>query len=91
MAATPNGLSTAQVPVGTTATQILPARPDRREVTIINHGTTDVMIGGTNVQTTTGALLAGVKGASITLRSTVAIFGIVGDGEQVVSFVETFS
>jgi hypothetical protein len=91
MAATPNALATAQIPVGTSATKILDARPDRREAVLVNHGTTDVLIGGSNVTAANGVLLAGIKGASITLRTTAAIYGIVAVDTQTVSAAESYA
>lgn len=78
-----------QVTIATTATQIVPAHT-RGSVTFINHGTTDVFIGGSGVTILNGGLLPGVKGASFTLNNSAAIYGIVGSGTQIVSYVESY-
>lgn len=85
-----NSLATAQATVGTSATQIVAARGSRVAVTIVNSGTTDVFVGAAGVTATTGILLPGTKGASITIPTNAAIFGVVGTGTQVVSALETF-
>lgn len=83
-------VANGQISVATTNTQIVAARTGRGRVTITNLGTTDVFIGATGVTTTTGQLLAGTKGASITLHTSAAIFGIVGTGNQSVSYIEEY-
>jgi hypothetical protein len=82
--------STAQVSVGSTATKIYTGQSGVDEVTIANLGTTDVFIGKSGVTTSTGFLLPGTKGASLTLCSTVDIYGIVASGSQAVSVLVTF-
>lgn len=84
-------LAHGQISVGTTATVIAAARSGRGPITIVNGGTTDVFIGNSNVTTTTGVLLPGTKGASITLSCQTAVYGIVGTGTQTVSFIEAYS
>lgn len=86
------GFKTAQVTVATTAngTLLAAARPGRHAVTIINHGTTIVYVGDLGLTTSTGAYLAGVAGASITIPADTAVYGIVGTGTQAVSVLETF-
>lgn len=83
-------LATNQATVTTSATQIIAARTGRSRVTITNLGTTDVFIGPTGVTATTGQILVGTKGASITLNTSAAIFAIVGTGTQAVSFIEEY-
>jgi hypothetical protein len=78
----------AQVSVGTTATQIVAARPGaigtgRISVTITNTTTTPIFLGGSGVTLTTGALLPGIVGASKTISTTAAIFGIAGSAATV--------
>ena len=87
-----DNIATNQILVGTTAggTLIAAARIGRNAVTITNLGTTDVYIGASGVTTGTGALLVGTKGASITIPTSAALYGIVGAGTQAVSFVDTF-
>lgn len=83
-------IASAQVSVATTATQLVAARATRQAVTIVNHGTTDVLIGLSGVTTSTGLLLAGVKGQTITIYTTAAVYGIVGTGTQTVSVLEAY-
>jgi hypothetical protein len=76
-------LSTAQVSVGTSPTPIVSARTGapgtgRVSVTIVNTTTTPIYLGGSGVTTTTGELLPGIVGASITLNTTAAVYGIAG-------------
>ena len=85
-----DNLAVGQVSVGTTATSIASSRTARRNITVVNHGTTDVILGGSGVTTSTGLLLPGIKGASATLTTTGALYGIVGSGTQTVSYAETY-
>jgi len=48
------------------------------------------MSGGGGVTTGTGQLLPGVKGASLTIPTTAAIYGVVATGTQTVCALETF-
>lgn len=83
-------LATAQVSVGATATQIVAARSGRGTVTVTNTTTTDIYLGNSDVTTTTGTLLVGVKGASITLSFVDALYGIVASGTAAVTAAETY-
>lgn len=86
------GIKTNQVSVDTTAggTLIAAARPGRGSITVINEGTTVVRIGDLGLTTSTGAYLAGVAGASITLSTQAAIYGITGSGSETVSYIESY-
>lgn len=81
---------TGQVSVGTTATVIRIGSAKDVEVTLVNHGTTDVFIGKSNVTTANGFLLQGVKGEKITLRTRGTLYGIVGAGTQTVGYFAAF-
>lgn len=81
---------TAQATVATTATPIVAARAGRDTVIIENSGTTAVYLGNSTVTTSTGLLLPGVLGASISLETTDAVYGIVAAGTQVVTAIENF-
>jgi hypothetical protein len=83
-------LATAQVSVAATATLIVAARVGRKEVTIVNHGTTAVYLGPSGVATTTGQLLAGVAGEGITYSGGAAVYGIAATGSQTVSVAEVY-
>jgi hypothetical protein len=52
---------------------------------VINQGVTPIFLGGSGVTTSTGALLAGVVGASKTIAYTGAIYGIASGAAQTVS------
>lgn len=81
--------ATAQAAVTTTAAQIVAARAGRGSVKIQNLGTTDIYLGNTGVTTTTGDLLVGTKGASVTIPTTAAIFAI-GAAAGSVSILEVY-
>jgi hypothetical protein len=85
-------LASSQVSVDTTSggKLIAAARAGRGAVTIINTGTIAVFIGPSGVTTSTGALLPGIAGASITIPTTAAVYGIVSNGSQTVSVLETY-
>ena len=84
------GILTNQVSVAATATQVAPARPGRIAVFFFYKGTTEFYIGNSGVTATTGALLPGVLGASLTLPTSAAVSGITASGSQTVSYIETF-
>lgn len=79
-----------QVSVQLTSTQIVAARSSRGAVTIVNHGTNPVYIGTGTASATTGLLLPGVVGASVTIPSNAQIAGIATGAAQTVSYLETF-
>ncbi len=83
-------IATNQATVATTATLIAAARTGRVSITIINGGTTDVLVGGSGVTTANGLLLTGTKGASVTINTSAAVYGIVGTGTQAVSYLEAY-
>lgn len=83
-----SAFSTGQVSIATTATQIVAANSNRARLVIVQHGTTDVYLGGSGVTTGNGALLKGVAGNQFAVRSTAAVYGIVGTGTQSISYIE---
>lgn len=83
-------LATGQIGVANSATQIVPARAGRKEVTVANHGTTAVYIGGSAVTAATGLFLAGVQGQGITITGGAAVYAITASGSQTVSFIEVY-
>lgn len=91
-----NTLATNQVSVASSATLIVAARTGatgigRKSVTITNiTGTGPFYVGNTGLTTSTGMYVGATAGASITLDTQAAIFGIVPTTAQSVSFVETF-
>lgn len=82
-------IATGQVSVGTGNTQVIAARSGRQAVTITNLGTGVVYLGNTGVLSTTGMILPGVIGASITIPTQGAVFGIAPVAQSV-AFLETF-
>lgn len=82
--------ATGQVTIDTTSggVQIVDARPTRRSVLIVNHGSVAVYISYGDVSTSTGVLLPGTVGAALTLQTTLAVKAIVATGSQVVSYAE---
>jgi hypothetical protein len=75
------------------ATQIVASRTGRQSVTITNvTGTQDIYLTATNVTTglTTGFMLAGVKGAAITLSTSAAVFATSPTAAQTLSYVESY-
>jgi hypothetical protein len=85
------------VAVGTTSTLIAAARTGlpgtgRVSITIVNTAqATSLCVGNTGVTTSNGMCLPAIAGASITLNTTAAIYGVWGDaGTHNVSFIETF-
>lgn len=85
-----DNLAATQATVATTATVVCPGRSNRKAATIVNHGTVDVFLGNSDVATTTGVLLSGVKGTSLTISTTAPIYGIVAAGTQAVSCVGAY-
>ncbi len=82
--------STGQATATATATQIVAAFPSRSGITITNAGTTDVYIGeNSSVTTTTGHLLTGTKGASLSFATTGAIYGVTSGGSATVTYLQT--
>lgn len=82
-------IKTGKVTVATTVTLIAAARTGRKQLIIVNEGTTDVRIGNKAITSTTGVLLNGAKGAQLVLETGSDVYGIVGAGTQAVSFIET--
>ncbi|MCI0549650.1 MAG: hypothetical protein L0287_01710 [Anaerolineae bacterium] len=84
-----NSIATGQVSVGTGATLIAAVRSNRRGILVVQHGTTAVYLGASNVATSTGVLLTGTAGTSIFIPTTAALYGIAGSA-QTVSYLEVF-
>lgn len=82
-------IATSQVTVGVASTQIVPARSGRMAVTIENLGTGAFYVGVTGLTTANGYLVPGVVGASVTIPTQAAVFGIAAVA-QAVSVLETF-
>lgn len=82
--------TTKQVTVTSAATLISVANPSRSGIQIVNLGSNDVfIIENTSGTTSTGHLLPGTKGASISFSTTGAVYGITGGASQNISVLET--
>lgn len=84
--------STSQKTADSTAggTQLVAANKARSGLQIINTGTTDCYLGESGVTTSTGHLLVGTKGASISFTTTQAVFAITGGSSATLTILETF-
>lgn len=87
----PDVLDHDQVTIGTDAKLILAAGDIRNRlgVIVINLGSVDVYLGNANVTTATGLLLVGTKGASVSIPTSAALYGICGSS-QAVSYMATY-
>jgi hypothetical protein len=83
------GTATGQVNVGTSATLIVAARAVRQNLTIVNMGTVDIYIGNAGVTTATGLLLAGIRGANISITTPLAVYAVAGS-TQAISYMENY-
>lgn len=86
-----NNIATGQATMTGAAVAVAPARADRKRLTLVMGGTpADTFIGGPGVAVGTGVLLAGVKGQTIVLETTAAVFGN-GTAAAVVTYIEEFA
>jgi hypothetical protein len=72
------------------ATLLAAARAKRQFVTVINSGTTAVYLGGASVTASTGVMLPGVAGASITIAFTGDLYAVAATGSQAVTGYEVY-
>lgn len=87
------GFDTKQVSVATAATLIVAARPGRQAITIIQPpgAANPVYLGhDASVLTTTGAPLIATAGASVTIPTQGAVYGIASGGAQTVGYIESY-
>ncbi len=87
------GFAASQASIGTAAAQIVAARAGvagtgRIAATLINAGSATVYFGASGVTTTTGMPLP--AGASATITTQAAIYGIAASGTQTIGVMETF-
>lgn len=82
----------AQVTAPATAggIQIVAARPGRGEVQITNTSTVPVYLGDSALTAATGHLLPGIVGASVTIKTSAAVYGITASSTALVTALETF-
>lgn len=85
-----SAVATAQVGVAASSTLVAAARLGRNAVTVQNLGTTAVYLGPSGVTTATGLLLPGSVGASVTIPTSAAVYGVAATGTQSVAVLETF-
>lgn len=84
-----SSFNVGQVSVGAAATLIVAQNTGRKAVVVTNTSTTAVYVGANkNVTTSNGQLLPGVVGASLSIPSTSAIYGIVATGSETVTFLD---
>lgn len=86
----PSNIATGQFSCGTTAAQAVAARTGRRNVLLIQEGTTLVRIGASSVTPSTGAPLPGTAYSAMTIDGSAAVFCVTGSGSQTISYVETY-
>lgn len=79
--------STGQATVDTVADLIIAANTSRKRVIIVNPGSATVYIGASGVTTSTGFALAG-NGASMTILSDDAVYGVVASGTATLGYWE---
>lgn len=80
-----------QVALSGLANQIVSSRTTRRDVLITNMTTFDTWIGQSGVNSGNGALLVGVKGASLDVEFNGSLYGVVLSGNAgAVSYLETY-
>lgn len=80
-------INTNQMAINSTVTMIGPIA-SRNEMTITNLTTTPIYIGDVNVTASTGDLLPGIVGASVTIPGSQAIYAIVASGTGYISIME---
>jgi len=87
--------NTGQVSVGSSATLIVAQNTGRKAVVITNTTTTAIYLSygsdtaaGPNCTTAAGQLLPGTVGASISIPSTSAVWGISSGAAATVSFLD---
>ena len=90
-----SSFNTNQVSVASSATLIVGQNTGRKAVVITNTSTTALYISsgtnaaaGPNCTTSAGQLLPGVVGASISIPSTSAVWGISGGSSATVTFLD---
>jgi hypothetical protein len=79
-------IATGQVAVAEAAIVLVAANDARSAVTLTNTGAATVFIGKATVTAATGHALA--AGASITLRTSAALYGISASGTNTVTYCE---
>jgi hypothetical protein len=86
-------LATSQASIGTTTAQIVAARTGapgtgRIDATLYNAGSATVYFGASGVTKTTGMPFP--AGATVTISTQAAVYGIAASGTQTIGIMETF-
>lgn len=82
-------LATGQVAVTTSATQIAPARANRRKIIISSTAAVVFYVGGQGVTTANGLYVAGTAGAAVTIDTAAAVYA-VGAGNVTLTYIELY-
>ena len=82
-------IATGQIPVGTTATQVVAARSGRMSVTITATSAVVFYVGASGVTAANGHYVAAAAGASVRVDTAGPVFA-VGASALTVSYLETF-
>lgn len=82
-------IATGQVSVGTSSTLIAAARTGRQAITVVSTTALVFYVGNTGVTTATGQYVAAAAGASITINTSAAIYGVAA-APVTVSYMEAF-
>lgn len=83
-------IATGQVSVTNAATLIAAARSGRGRITITTTAATVLYVGKSDVSTITGLYIEAAAGASLTLDTSAAVYGIVASGTLTVSYLEEY-
>ena len=86
----PANLAPFQATVSSAPTALALARTQRQFVTVINSGATAIYLGGAGVTASTGVMLPGVAGASITIAFTGDLYAVTASGAQAVTGYEVY-
>lgn len=86
----PASIATGQASCSTASAQAVPARAGRRNVVLIQEGTTLVRVGASGVTTSTGVPLPGTAYSALTIDGAAAVHCVTASGTQTVSFIETY-
>lgn len=84
------GLGTGQVTINSTSPTLIASGKVRNLLTVVHNGGSDVYLGDPTVTTTTGSLLAGIKGNSFWTSGNDAYYAITPSGTALLSFTEQF-
>ena len=84
-------IASTQVAVGTTATQVAPARAGRTQIIVTVDAAVRCAFGPAGVTLATGFPLQPVAGATLTLSASAAVFGVCATAATNVGYIEAFN